>query len=293
MNYFESNLTGSLEQDCGWYLPRQHHLSAVCSYLSIRLASFLPSTQSTPPTPPPPPPPPPPPSSAQPLQTSTHKTNTTAETKRCATAASLPLFLSPTMPTPSAPGPQSPYTFSSTCPETDDTHDAHDTHMDLADDSIHDSAAIEDHSTSTLADASPRPRFDTSDGPVRDSETDSSSPIAHERPCLDSHKNPDALDIDRTDSPCDPSPLEPVQTSRPRQGVGTSHMPTYQMHTTATPKSQYPHPEYAAADHDYALPSMGYGFPSRRVCSPPNTTQQGPARLDTLCARSKPAWARR
>lgn len=192
------------------------------------------------------------------------------------------------MPTPSAPGPQSPYTFS-TCPDTDDTHDSHDTHvtheahLNLAGDSIHDSAATETQSPSPSADASPGPRFDTSDGPARDSETDPSSPIARERPYLDSHKTPDALDIDRTDSPCEPSPLEPVQTSRPRQGVGTSHMPC-QAHPGATPKSQYSHAQYAAADHDFVLPSMGYDFPSRRVCSP---LQHRPARLNTLRARTE------
>lgn len=138
--------------------------------------------------------------------------------------------------------------------------------MDLTDGSIDHSAVAEDVSTSTSVDASPRRAFVASDGPVRDSEIEPSSPVDHGRPYLESHKNVDDLDIERTDSPCVPSPPMPLQTSRPRQGVGTAHTSACHTDGSLTSKSQYPHPENAA-DQDYTLPSMGYGFPSRRVCS--------------------------
>lgn len=169
------------------------------------------------------------------------------------------------MPTPSAPGPQTPFTFSSTCPDTDDpSPPRHDTPMDLTDGSTDHSAVAEDVSASTSADASPRRVFVASDGPVRDSDLEPSSPVDQGRPYLESHKDVDDLDIERTDSPCDPSPPMPLQTSRPRQGVGTTHTSGYHTAGGLTSKSQYPHIENAA-DQDYTLPSMGYGFPSRRV----------------------------
>lgn len=169
------------------------------------------------------------------------------------------------MPTPSAPDPQTPFTFSSTCPDTDDSSaPRHDTHMELATDSIHHSAVREDDSASPSTDTSPRSHLDTSDGPVQDSEMEASSPIADNHSYLEPQK-PAELEFERTDSPYDPSPTEPIQTSRPRQGVGTSHPSAYHMDSNATPKSQYPHTEYAT-EQDYTLPSMGYGYPSRRVC---------------------------
>lgn len=178
------------------------------------------------------------------------------------------------MPTPSAPGPQSPFTFSSTCPDTEESHetqetheshDSQDTRMDLAEDSLHDSNTAEDHSDPTSTDNSPRSGFDTNDGPARDSETDASSPVAHEHPFADSQKSQDALEIDRTDSPCETSPFEHSHSSRPRQGVGTSSMSACQAETSSAAQSQSSLAQRAALDQEYDLPSMGYGFPSRRV----------------------------
>lgn len=154
------------------------------------------------------------------------------------------------MPTPSAPDPLTPYPFASTCPEPDERHD---TPMnDVA------AAAHRDVTTPVAI-----PRFASSDGPVPDSDAVSSPPSGASRRGVDFHHKPaDDVELDRSQSPCGSSPVEPIQTLRPRQGVGTSHL---SMEESA---AQDPGSEYAV-EEDYGLPSMGYGFSNRRVCSQP------------------------
>lgn len=75
---------------------------------------------------------------------------------------------------------------------------------------------------------------------------------------IDQHPTAET-DDERTDSPCDVTSSESLHILRPRHGVGTGtssgpdidvHIPTDLDHGT---------------EEEYALPSMGYGFPSKRV----------------------------
>lgn len=80
-------------------------------------------------------------------------------------------------------------------------------------------------------------------------------------------------DDERTDSPCDVTSSDSLHVSRPRHGVGTgtSSGPDIDMHTS----TDLSH----GTEEEYALPSMGYGFPSKRVSGTASNT----IRLQTNC----------
>lgn len=160
------------------------------------------------------------------------------------------------MPTPSAPDPQTQYAFTSTCPEPDERHD--DTHMSNND------AASHHHDDNFSNPIAIPPHFSPSDGPAPDSDA-TSSPLSDAlRGGASFHHNKpiDEVDLDRSQSPYSSSPIEPIQTSRPRQGVGTSSSNL----STEERAAQDPGSKYAM-EEDYGLPSMGCGFSNRRVCS--------------------------
>ncbi|KAK7698901.1 hypothetical protein SLS64_012112 [Diaporthe eres] len=66
-------------------------------------------------------------------------------------------------------------------------------------------------------------------------------------------------DDERTDSPYDVTSSDSLHISRPRHGVGTgtSSRPDIDMHNSTDLNH--------GMEEEYALPSMGYGFPSKRV----------------------------
>jgi hypothetical protein len=87
---------------------------------------------------------------------------------------------------------------------------------------------------------------------------------AHPHGRIDQHPMAMAeTDDERTDSPCDVTSSESLHDSRPRRGVGTgtgtgtSSGLDIDVHTS----TDLSH----GTQEEYALPSMGYGFPSKRV----------------------------
>lgn len=163
------------------------------------------------------------------------------------------------MPTPSAPDPQSPYTFISTCPEPDERHDT------LLNDTAHRNLPPNPF---VLPPSEPR------DGPVLDADP-MSSPLsdATRGAAVSYHKPIDDAELERSQSPYGSSPIEPVQTSRPRQGVGTASLLSTGESVVQDPGSEY------AMEEDYGLPSMGFGLPNRRVRLRFQTLAEGTTRV--------------
>lgn len=163
------------------------------------------------------------------------------------------------MPTPSAPEPQTQYAFTSTCPDPDERRD--DTHMTNNDptpqhhDDLSNPITIPPHFSSP------------NDGPVSDNDAVSSplSDAIRSGSATHDRKSAEDVELDRSQSPYSSSPIEPIQTSRPRQGVGTttsSHLSVEESAASQDPGSEY------AMEEDYGLPSMGYGVSNRRVRLP-------------------------
>lgn len=159
------------------------------------------------------------------------------------------------MPTPSAPDPQTQYAFTSTCPDPDERHD--DTHVTNND---HTSQQHDDLSNPIAI----PPHFSPNDGPVSDNDAMSSplSDAIRSSGAAYDHKPTEDVELDRSQSPYSSSPIESIQTSRPRQGVGTtsaSHLSIEESAAYQDPGSEY------AMEEDYGLPSMGYGISNRRI----------------------------
>lgn len=160
------------------------------------------------------------------------------------------------MPTPSAPDPQTQYAFTSTCPDPDERHE--DTRI-----TNNNPTSQQQHNDLSNPIAIP-PHFSPNDGLVSDTDAMSSplsdAAIRNAGVAYD-HKPAEDVELDRSQSPYSSSPIEPIQTSRPRQGVGTtsSHLSREESAAYQDPGSEY------AMEEDYALPSMGNGFSNRRV----------------------------
>lgn len=166
------------------------------------------------------------------------------------------------MPTPSLPETEVPPTFS-TCPDIDDSSRQRIANTELPAQTPHTpiERPEEDDVSPRSDDTSSGPNFDNSDGPISDADVDASDSIRSGRTYNDSHKTLD-VEIDRTASPCEPSPIEYITTPKLRHGVGTS----YPRDFNAPPTSRYSQRTGNAMEQDFSLPSMGYGFPTRRVC---------------------------
>lgn len=175
------------------------------------------------------------------------------------------------MPTPSSPGPQPPYTISATCPEEQDTaqhhpsgwharSDAYSSAHGVSGRAARHSSLDQDADTSSRRTRSPLdPQSLSSDGPTTDMAATSPS-TADTQTRIDQHSMIMAeTDDERTDSPCDATPSDSLHVSIPRHGVGTSTSsgPDMNVHNS----SDLSHGD----EDDYALPSMGHGFPSKRV----------------------------
>lgn len=182
------------------------------------------------------------------------------------------------MPTPSSPGPQPPYTISATCPDPDEQQtaqhpstswhtrsDAYNSTHDVSRRAARHSSPEQDVDTSPSSTRSPLgPQSLSSDGPATDMAATSPS-TADTQGRTDQHPMAET-DDERTDSPCDVTSSDSLHISRPRHGVGTgtSSGPDVDMHTT----TDHDH----GTEEEYALPSMGYGFPSKRVSSARSST---------------------
>lgn len=174
------------------------------------------------------------------------------------------------MPTPSSTGPQPPYNVTATCPDPEeqqqtprspleDWHQYH-VNMDLEGDSPEDRGLAPDDNSSRSTTTSPGPHFASSDGPLPDL-GDTSPSTTHSQESVDSQKMTET-DDEPTDSPCDSIPADSIETSRPRHGVGTDVLSNYSNIHTDT-HSEIEH----GMEEEYDLPSMGYVFPSQRVCT--------------------------
>lgn len=175
------------------------------------------------------------------------------------------------MPTPSSPGPQPPYTIAATCPDPDeqqtaehpsaDWHTRSDAYIsthDVSRRAARHSSLEQDVDTSPSSTRSPLdPQSLSSDGPTTDMAATSPS-TADTQSRNDQHPMAET-DDERTDSPYDVTSSESLHISRPRHGVGTgtSSRPDVDMHN--------PTDLNHGTEEEYALPSMGYEFPSRRV----------------------------
>lgn len=175
------------------------------------------------------------------------------------------------MPTPSSPGPQPPYTIAATCPDPEEQQtaqhpstswhtrsDAYSSTHDVSRRAARHSSPEQDVDTSLSSTRSPLgPQSLSSDGPTTDMAATSPS-TTDSQGRIDQHPMAET-DDERTDSPCGLTSPESLHLSRPRHGVGTGAPsgPGIDMHTST------------GLDHgteeDYALPSMGHGFPSKRV----------------------------
>lgn len=165
------------------------------------------------------------------------------------------------MPTPSAPDPQTQYSFP-TCPDTDESSRQHNSNTGLVTHTIYPPATVPEDSISPRSTAlSPGSQFDSSDGPVSDTDVDTSHPVRGDRAYIESHKITE-IEVNRTDSPCNSSPTDSIAAATPRHGVGTN----YHMDLDAPENSQYQQQVEYEAEEDFALPCMGYAYPSRRVC---------------------------
>ncbi|CAN8101711.1 unnamed protein product [Discula destructiva] len=199
------------------------------------------------------------------------------------------------MPTPSAPDPHGPYTFSSTCPDSDESspsrlpqqhqqqqqeqQEQHEPVHSHVTNNINDSDTVmpsPDHlppTTTTTTTTAPSDddlpaqpinitHFGNSDGAIRFAESTSPDGVSYH------HKPTDEDDVDgreertTTHSPYGSSPIEPIQTSRPQQGLGTAVLGEKNGSAAAQIDTEN---EYAVEEEDYSLPSMGVGFPSRRM----------------------------
>lgn len=181
----------------------------------------------------------------------------------------------PVMPTPSSPGPQPPYTISATCPDPDEQQtaqhpstgwhtrsDAYNSTHDVSRRAARHSSPEQDVDTSPSSTRSPLGSQSlSSDGPSIDMAATSPS-TADTQGRTDQHPMAET-DDERTDSPCDVTSSESLQISRPRHGVGTGTDIDMHAHTDLN----------HGTEEEYALPSMGYGFPSKRV---------SPASLSTM-----------
>lgn len=134
-------------------------------------------------------------------------------------------------------------------------------------DSIQDSSVAEDDAASRPTTRSPASRYGATDGPLPDLDPDASpdaspgasSPAADNPPYPESHKNSE-VGRERTESPAgDQYPVEDT-----RHAVGISHLSARRSQPD-TPYGSDSQPGYAM-ELDYTLPSMGSGYPNRRVC---------------------------
>lgn len=189
----------------------------------------------------------------------------------------------PVMPTPSSPGPQPPYNIAATCPDPEEQQtaqhsstswhtrsDAYSSTHDVSRRAARHSSLEQDVDASPSSTRSPLGLQSlSSDGPTTDVAATSPS-TADNQSRVDQHPMAET-DDERTDSPSEVASSESLHISRPRRGVGTgaSSGPDVDMHT------------YADLNHgteeEYALPSMGYGFPSKRV----SCTRLGMTRTET------------
>lgn len=176
-----------------------------------------------------------------------------------ATVHHLPTTFS--MPTPSLPETEVPPSFS-TCPDTDDSSRQRITDIVLPAQHPHTPNDVpeDDDASPRSDDTSSGPHFDNSDGPISDADVDASNSIRGGRAYNDSHKTID-VQIDRTESPCEPSPIESIATQKSRHGVGTNYTRDF----NAPPTSRYSQRAGNEMEQDFALPRMGYGYPCRRV----------------------------
>lgn len=165
------------------------------------------------------------------------------------------------MPTPSLPDPEIQPTFS-TCPDTDDSARQRITNIDLPAQSPHTPTGVleDDEASPGSDDISSGPHFDNSDGPISDADVDVPHSIRSGRAYIESHKTIDVM-IDRTESPCESSPIESVATPRSRHGPGATYNRDFEAHSA----SRYAQRTGNEVEQDFALPSRGYGYPSRRV----------------------------
>lgn len=182
------------------------------------------------------------------------------------------------MPTPSSPGPQPPYNVAATCPDPEEHHQQqqqtprspsdwhqiqpprYDVNMDLSGDPAEGRGTPTEESLSRSTTTSPGPHLARSDGPLTDLEATTPLTVQSQE-SVDSQKLSE-IDEEPADAPCEAIPAKSVQTSRPRHGVGTEELPNYNIHTATSTELRH------GTEEDYAMPSMGYSFPSRRVCTP-------------------------
>lgn len=185
------------------------------------------------------------------------------------------------MPTPSSPGPQPPYTITATCPDPEEQQttqhppaswhtrsDAYSSTRDVSRRAARHSSLEQDVDASPSSTRSPLdPQSLSSDG-LSTAEMAATSPsTADTQGHIDQHPMAMAeTDDERTDSPCDATSSDSLRVSRPRHGVrtGTSSGPDIDMHIS----TDLSH----GTEEEYALPSMGYGFPSKRVSCTASST---------------------
>lgn len=127
-------------------------------------------------------------------------------------------------------------------------------------DSTQDRSLAPDDTLSRSTTMSPGPHYTSSDGPLPEM-GDTSPTTTLSQDSVELQKTTET-DDEPTDSPCDSIPAESIQTSRPRHGVGTDKL-GYNNNDHADRSSTSEH----AMEEDYDIPSMGYGFPSKRVCA--------------------------
>ncbi|KAI3396609.1 hypothetical protein diail_11861 [Diaporthe ilicicola] len=175
------------------------------------------------------------------------------------------------MPTPSSPGPQPPYTIAATCPDPEDQQtaqhpstswhtrsDAYNHTDDVSRRAVRHSSLEQDVDASPSSTRSPLGGQSlSSDGPTSDMAAISPS-ITDSQGRIDQHAVAET-DDERTDSPCDVTSSESLHLSRPRHGVGTGVPSGFDadMHISTDLD--------LGTEEDYALPSMGHGFPSKRI----------------------------
>lgn len=216
------------------------------------------------------------------------------------------------MPTPSAPDPHTPYTFSSTCPDTDESSrqqeehqipqqqqqeqhppppssPQHDPPHVITTDATGEALTMPSQAgTSSPPDLSPpsTSQFMNNDMPVPFGEVSSPLPSGPDDHSNDNNNKPTDDDTDWSidevgSSPVGPGAPAPQTSLRPRQGVGTARVATDAVLMEvdegdggdALLKTAGPEAEYVM-EEDYALPGMGTGFASRRVCVlPPAVTR--------------------
>lgn len=217
------------------------------------------------------------------------------------------------MPTPSAPDPHTPYTFSSTCPENDESSRSqpsapprrpsppppvaqHETpSVSTDDDEAGPHSIMPSHAGTDPADpsspTSPIATHNPSEAMPFAEADDSSSPSSFSVDYHHHSNNDKSINDDDYVDESGFSPVGEVQTSRPRQGAGSSYATDDLMEMDNKDRSAQktePDSEYVV-EEDYTLPSMGTAFPNKRVCVATATRSngQGPSTSLRLLWQSK------